>query len=109
MGGARFMVTYTISQNFRVTRIFFLKIAVDEDIFSCYVSVSPLTRITTMGWVYAIKCTATGEYYIGSTRGPTCDARFKSHLKNLKVGSRTPPKLQAAYDTHGRDALQMIP
>ena len=57
-----------------------------------------------MGWIYAIECIPTKEFYIGSTRLPIA-TRFRAHHTAFRRG-RNSPALQAAYDEYGLDNLR---
>ena len=60
-----------------------------------------------MAGIYLIKCTPTGELYVGGTKSPF-ERRFVVHRQMLRAGT-APPLLQVAHDAHGMEALEFIP
>jgi len=57
--------------------------------------------------VYVIRCTPTGELYVGRTKNAVED-RLAQHKAKLARGVHHAPKLQARYDTYGLDAFEFI-
>ena len=55
------------------------------------------------GGVYAVRCTPTGEVWVGST--PDLSTRQNGVWFSLRLGSHREPTLQAAWNAHGADAL----
>ena len=54
--------------------------------------------------IYAIKNTATGRYYIRSSKN--LQKRWQEHRYHLKRGTHHSLKLQRSYDKHGVDAFE---
>jgi hypothetical protein len=53
--------------------------------------------------VYAVRCTTTGEVWVGAT--PDLATRQTGIWFTLKLGSHREPSLQAAWRAHGEDAF----
>ena len=68
-------------------------------------------KAAVLGWkerkailgIYSLRCTATGEVWVGSS--PTLDRVQNRLWFTLKMKSATPESLQAAWDTHGEAAM----
>ena len=56
--------------------------------------------------IYAIKNTATGKYYVGSTRN--FKKRWSEHRYHLKKGSHHSLKLQRSFDKHGLVSFEFL-
>lgn len=52
--------------------------------------------------IYALRCKATGEAYVGMTTRPI-SKRLKEHMKALSEGIHTCHKLQDLFDTYDDD------
>jgi hypothetical protein len=57
--------------------------------------------------IYAVRCTATGEAWIGAT--PELSTRQNRIWFSLRLGSHREPSLQAAWNAHGADAFIFEP
>ncbi len=57
----------------------------------------------TVAGIYAIRCPATGEIWVG--RAPDLDSIWRRLSFELGTGNRRTPGLQAAWDTHGAEGL----
>ena len=57
--------------------------------------------------VYAVRCTASGEVWVGAT--PDLATRQTGIWFTLKLGSHREPSLQAAWKAHGEDAFAFEP
>jgi hypothetical protein len=53
--------------------------------------------------VYAVRCAATGEVWVGSS--PNLDKIQNRHWFSLKMGSHTLKPLQAVWKAHGADSF----
>lgn len=53
--------------------------------------------------VYAVRCAATGEVWIGAT--PDLSTRQSGIWFTLRLGSHREPSLQAAWNAHGAEAF----
>lgn len=53
--------------------------------------------------VYELICTATGEKYVGSTKG--LRSRLNVHFSQMKTGAHSNSRLQELYDEYGREAF----
>jgi predicted GIY-YIG superfamily endonuclease len=53
--------------------------------------------------IYAVRCATTGEVWVGAT--PDLSTRQNRVWFSLRLGSHQEPTLQAAWNTHGADAL----
>lgn len=54
--------------------------------------------------VYVIRCTATGEEYVGSSKN--LKRRIQGHLASLRSGASCSPHILAAWKTHGPSAFR---
>lgn len=62
-----------------------------------------ITFLPKKGGVYAIECAATGELYIGQTRG--IRERVAGHFRQLKKGIHPNRSIQTSHDRYGMDSL----
>jgi hypothetical protein len=53
--------------------------------------------------IYAVRCTATGEAWVGAT--PDLSTRQNGVWFSLRLGSHREKSLQAAWNAHGADAF----
>lgn len=66
-----------------------------------------LKSMTYRSGVYVIRCTPTGELYVGRTKN-AIEARLAEHKTKLARGVHHAPKLQARYATYGLEAFEFI-